>query len=1119
MLNLLIGRSGSGKTAALLDRVCRGARQGRSAIFLVPEQFSHETERLLCEAGGNQVGLYAEVLSFTRLSNRVFAVAGGLAEQTLDNGGRLLLMHRARQSVEKRLRFYAVPSKKPSFLSGLLATVDELKSYAVTPEALWEAAEQAEGAQADRLRDLSLLYGAYNAMTARDLSDPRDRMTRLAEALARCDFARGTDIYVDGFTDFTPSERLVLEQLVDRAGQMTVALTCDSLERGEEDDVFAFARQTGYTLLRMAKERGIASRVESRPVDETLRRPALIHLEAQLFADVPVPFEGDCGSVSLYEASAPFSEVEYTAAQILRLVRETGCRFREIGVAVRGFEEYAALVETVFARYGVPVFLNRMTDILQKPVLSLVTAALDVLSGGFETDDVFRYIKTGLTGLTPEECDRLENYALLWSIRGAGWSGARDWDLHPRGYGQNMTPEDIARLAELNRLRRKALSPLLRLRGSGAGTAREQALALYDFLEELGLAGRLEQRSAALEALGERKTAEEYSQLWDILMTALEQCVEILGEAPMELTEFGELLALVLSQYDVGTIPVSLDRVAAGEAPRMAHKRVKYLFWLGAVDTAVPLVSDSPGLLAEEDRLLLEGMGLELAPGSAGRLAREMAAVYSVCAVPTEGFFLSWPRAGADGEEFRPSFLAGRVRRLFPGAAFGKEEEQGGRFRLTAPLPALDAAAVQFGRGEGEKLLNLLETAPEGRVPAARIRRAAAMRRGALSPEGVEALYGRQVKLSASRMDRFKSCHFAYFMQYGLKVKPRRPAGFDAPEMGSFVHYVLQKVLLAAAEQGGAANVDHVWLQAACKQSVEQYAAQELGGLENKTPRFRYLFRRLLDAVTLIVENVADELRSSDFQPISFELGFGGGGDLPPIELTVDGFTLSVSGFVDRVDGWEKDGKLYLRVVDYKTGRKKFDLTEIWNGMGMQMLLYLFALGREGKTLYGKEIVPSGVLYLPARQVILRGNRDMPPEERRRRADAELRRRGLLLSSPEVLAAMERWEENGVRFLPIKVSAGVIGGDALATPRQFELLSRHLDGLLVQIARELREGRVDADPWYRGPLKGACLWCDFAGACHFDEGCGDKKRYLPGLKDAEFWARVEHTPPETEDEP
>ncbi|MDD4715652.1 MAG: PD-(D/E)XK nuclease family protein, partial [Oscillospiraceae bacterium] len=500
-------------------------------------------------------------------------------------------------------------------------------------------------------------------------------------------------------------------------------------------------------------------------------------------------------------------------------------------------------------------------------------------------------------------------------------------------------------------------------------------------------------------------------------------------------------------------------------------------------------------------------------------LSREMATVYDVCAAPTQGFFLSWPRGGADGEDFRPSFLAERILRIFPSALFRKEEELKGRHRLASPIPALDAAAVRIGRGGGETLLSFLEQSEEFLAPAARIRRAAALRRGALSPSAVETLYGRKVRMSASRMDAFQSCHFFYFMRYGLRAKPRKQARFDAPEMGAFIHYVLEKTLSKAAKLGGVARVNGDWLRAACRESMLQYAQEELGGLENKTKRFRYLFRRLFQTVFLILENVAEELRVSDFQPISFELGFGDPGDLPPVELEVNGFTLSVSGFVDRVDGWEKDQKLYLRVVDYKTGRKKFDLTEIWNGMGMQLLLYLFALGQEGKLLYGKEVVPAGVLYLPARRVVLQGSRKMTKEEYRRKTDAELLRRGLLLNSPEVLSAMEHWEEGTIRFLPVKVNAktGAVTGDALATAAQFEKLSHHLNRLLRQIAGELQTGNVNADPWHRGNGQSACLFCPFAGACQFDESCGDKKRYLPSVTNAEFWARLEEARPEKQD--
>ena len=416
---------------------------------------------------------------------------------------------------------------------------------------------------------------------------------------------------------------------------------------------------------------------------------------------------------------------------------------------------------------------------------------------------------------------------------------------------------------------------------------------------------------------------------------------------------------------------------------------------------------------------------------------------------------------------------------------------------------------IQLLDYRGTALAKQLRALPEYAPLVERMERAARMERGRLTRPAVDALYGRRVPMSASRMDKYKSCHFSYFMQYGLKAEPRRAAGFQAPEYGTFVHYVLEHVLQDETCRGTA---EKKTVEGRIKAIMEDYIREELGGLENKTPRFVYLFQRLVRPVTQVVRNVLDELAHSQFQPIDFELGFGTGDGLPPVELTVDGVTVSVSGFVDRVDGWVHDGRLYLRVVDYKTGRKSFDLTEIWNGLGLQMLLYLFTLEEKGAERYGRETVPAGVLYLPAREAVVQGSRSMDEVQRRREADAELKRRGLVLDDPEVVEAMEPLGPEGARFLPLRVSArtGAISGDALVSAERLGRLKIHTQRILEEIGRELAAGSIAADPFWRGPEKNACLYCDYAAACHFEEGRGgDRKRYLPPLDGKAFWASIE----------
>ena len=1111
MLELLIGRSGTGKTTRLLQRM---GQEGDRCVLLVPDPQSHEMERRLCQVAGDRACLYGEVLTFSRLANRVFQYAGGLGREELDAGGRLLLMYRAVQSVSDRLGVYSKPSRRPAFLSGLLATVDELKSCCVAPERLSHAGEEIGGSEGERLRDLGLICGAYTALAAQTALDPRDRLTRAAEQLSRCDWGADLHVYVDGFVDFTPQQQELLGLLLSRCDRVTVALTCDHLEEDEDGmGIFSAARRTAAQLIQLACQRKVGHEVQVMEQPSPARSPAMRAVEAQLFGALSQPPAQSGGEVRLFCAPDARTEVEWAAARMLELAREQGMRWRDMALSARNWERYDGLVETVFGRYGIPVFRSAMSDILQKPVLTLVTAALDAVSGGYGYDDVFRYLKTDLTDLDREERDLLENYVLKWELRGSRWTQEEPWTLHPGGYGQRWTDEAREQVERLDGLRRKVARPLERLRRNRDRTGRGQAVALYTFLEEIGLCARLEERTGQLRHRGELTLAEEYRQLWEILCGGLEQCARLLGDAPMELDEFAGLLRLVLSQYSVGTIPVSLDRVSAGEMLRQSGHGAKVLFLLGADDASIPAVGRQTGLLSDDDRELLAAFGVELGLRGKDRLYREMTAVYTACTAPDRALYVSWPVQNA-GEELRASFLVERLRRIFPDVMV--EEEGDGLFRLCAPAAALEQAGMRPG------VRRVLGSLPQWQPAVRRLEQARTWERGRLSRASVDRLYGRHVPMSASRMDKYKSCHFAYFMNYGLKAEPRRTAGFSAPEYGTFVHYVLEQVFRSDSWRAGEDGVDPVALKKLTGQAVECYVNEQLGGLQQQTARFRYLFDRLVRGVERVVDNVAQELAASRFVPMAFELGFGGKGDMPPVEVTRDGVTVSVTGVVDRVDGWRQEDKLYLRVVDYKTGGKNFDLTEVANGMGLQMLLYLFTLCREGQTVFGaKELVPAGVLYLPARDVPLTGSRAMDRRERQKQMDKVLKRKGLLLDEPQVLDAMERAGEDGIRFLPLRVSRDgtVSGSGVLASARRFERLERHVDRVLRDICAELAAGNICADPYWRGADRNACRYCDFAAACHFEENRGgDCYRRLEHVSPEGFWAGLERDFPSQQEE-
>lgn len=1086
MLNLLYARAGQDIRGELLERM--GRSDARRRLLIVPEQFSHESERAMCAALGGGASMFCEVLSFTRLAGRLTDAAGGGAAPMLDAGGRMLLMYAALRRVSDALTTYRAPSRKPAFLTGLLATVDECRSYRVEPEALISAGEELGGRQGDKLKDLGLIYAAYRALEAGGAADPRGRLDRLAVQLEDTRWGAGMAFYVYGFTDFTPQEERVLSALMAQ-GELTAALVCD--KGNDPSGIFRPALRCAKRLARLAKDNAVPVREEA--LRRTLpRHPSLAFLEQNLFGPGPVrPWAGECAAVRV-AAATPRQEAEWCAAEILRLLREEGYRCRDIAVCARRLDGYGELIESVFARYGVPVFLSSMEDILEKPVLALVTSALAAAGSDYPYEELFRYLKTGLTGIDEEERDLLENYALTWDLKGSAWTRQKPWDMHPEGYGREFSEEDRALVAWLDQLRRRVIAPLEKLRRGTDKTGRGRALALYQLLEDIDLPTRLAQRADSLDRRGERTAAAQYRQLWDILVGGLEQCALLLGDTELELEEFSRLFSLVLSQYDVGAIPVSLDAVTVGDAPRMAHKEVKALFLLGADSGSIPDCAASPGLFTDQDRDALSAMEVELAPRQEDKLRREMTIAYETCCRPSQRLYVSYA-AGAGDEQKTPCFLWERLGALFPDAPV--RDGGGPLARLAAPDAALELAGQDPGLAEALKRVPGLA----GRVE--RIQSAAHWRRGRLSRPAVDALFGPVVPMSATKLDLVNSCHFSYFLRFGLDAKPRQRAAFQATDYGTFVHDVLEHTLRWAKEEGVPLD-DGEGVGRLSQRAADRYEQEAMSNLAEEPARFRYLFQRMKGAALAVARSVCAELAVSDFTPAAFELGFGPGKDLPPVEVE-QGVRLRLTGYVDRVDQWLHGGKSYLRVVDYKTGRKSFDFSDVEDGRGLQMLLYLFALSREGKGLFGPEdTVPAGVLYVPARTPLVDGERGMSDGEIQKSRDRLLRRQGLVLDDPDVLAAMER-PAGEYRFLPI--GAGKGGLDYLVTPEQMDALDEYITRALRTAAGELAAGNIDADPYWQGADKNPCRWCDYKAACHFEEGCGDRRRFRRGIKAAEFW--------------
>ncbi len=1088
MLSIWIGRAGSGKSARVLETI-RQQRESRPQLLLVPEHTSHEAELDLCRACGPTASRSAEVLTFQSLATRVLGETGGLADVTLDNGGKLLTMRRCLQELQTQLKVFGRPSQRSAFLHQLTTLADEFYAYQIAPETLYRHVADMEGAMGDKLRDVALIFAAYDARLRHGGTDTRSRLQKLHDSLPHAHYLNGKDLYLDGFSFFNKQEESILAQALRRCHSVTVTLLGD--RAGQQ---FQNAAAQKDRLIRMAQEAGTPCRLEylTRRNDTPLS-----HLERHFFGG-DTPWEGDTDAVTLYQAATAYTEVEYAAAQIRQLAQQ-GYRYRDMAVATRSMDIYGPLLESIFRRDGIPAYISRRSDILEKPVMTLLLSAVDAVTGGFEYEDMFRYLKTGMTGVTEAECDLLENYVIRWDIRGNMWLRDTPWTLNPDGYGMDLTEERSARLAEINRIREKVRRPLSALAEGlkQQPAARDKARGLYEFAASAGVPEALRDKADGLLASGQVQLAEEYAQLWQIFCDVLDQFVEILADTQLDGEEFARLLRLVLTQYSVGTIPATLDQVKVSEITRNDRHRVRVLFLLGANDHLLPQIDRDGGVLDSDDRQALAQRDIPLSDATFDALDNELQNIYACLVQPTEQLRVSWPVTDVTGAELRPSFVVERLTRLFPQTKIRRED---GAYRLTVPATALCAAV------EDQQLWRFFVGSPDYAAALSAMDRARRMERGRLSPEAVQSLYGRSIAMSASRIDQVKSCHFGYFMEYGLRARERKKAGFEAPEVGTFLHYLLENVNRDVKDLGGYAQVNDEDLRRMVKDYVSRYAAEKIDDYPNRSARFRYLFSRLRETANTIILSIAQEMRQSDFVPVSFELAFGGRqGDLPAITVRQDGAALSVSGKVDRVDGWLHDGKLYLRVVDYKTGKKSFDLNDVRYGLGIQMLLYLFTLEREGQSYFGYPVVPCGVLYQPVRDVILRKDRDITDQELEAALRGELRRTGLVLSDPQVLQAMEHSALEKPCYLPVAVKRdGSLSGD-LASAAQLGHLGRYVDRLLHQIAGEIAQGNIDTDPYVRGSQVSACSYCAFASACYFDE-TRDQRRQLQKLDDADIWA-------------
>lgn len=1077
MLHLLLGRDWTQNRKVVLDRISQDVRQRKgNRILMVPELITHETERRLCMAAGDTASRYAEVLSFTRLARRAADTMGSAARECLDSGGRVVAMAASARQLSSRLKAYAPVETQPEFLTGLIDGVDEFKRCCISSADLREAAARTEGSLAQKLEELSLLMEAYDSLCSRGKRDPRDQMTWLLEQLEGGTFGEDHVFYIDGFPDFTRQNLAILEHLIRVSPSVTVSLNCDRAD----SDLLAFekAGSTAKELLLCARRAGVEAEIEViapkalplTPVREALFQGALSKGAAR-------------GILHSYRAQSPYQACMDAARQVQKLILQ-GERYRDIALVCTDMAVYQPLVELIFQRFHIPVYQSGTEEILQKSVMVTVLTALDAALGGFEQRNTLRYLRSALSPLSSDECDRLENYVILWGIRGQKW--LTPWTNHPDGLSGIQTEESDQKLTELNEARSLVITPLDRLRRSfqEAKDLRDQVTALYTFLQDTHLEEKLSEMAEELDAAGDNRGAQILNQLWEILISALEQMYDVLGQTCWDSDGFIRLLRLLLSQYDVGTIPPVLDAVQMGPVTAMRCNEQKHLILLGAEEGKLPGYAGSTGVLTDQERVALREMGVPLTGGAMEGVQAEFAEIYGVFCGALETI-----RVYCAGDQ--PSFVFRRLAELAGGEETVPEEQS---FACGDPFEA-GAYLARWDAEDQARQLHVQEA-------YASVCRRREYTLGKVGENTICKLYGETLNLSASQIDRQAECRLSYFLKYGMRAQERKEAVIDPAEFGTYVHAVLEHTCKTVKEMGGFHQVSLEQTGEIAHRFSEEYARERFGDLDSQ--RVTYLFNRNVQELDAVVEDLWQELRESAFSPEDFEVDFGGREGLPPIAIPNGKMNAILRGFIDRMDTWNSGGSIYYRVVDYKTGRKDFDYCDVFNGVGLQMLLYLFALRESGHEALGQHPVPAGVQYFPARAPYISADGMTEGDVEKEREKAQ-KRKGLLLEDEAVLKAMEPGERPKRMDYTIRKD-GSLSGD-LASREQLALLKDYVFHTLAEMVEDIASGNVQPNPYTRGSSHDACAYCPYGSICHKETVEG--RRNYKTMTAQRFWEEIE----------
>ncbi|MDM0528678.1 helicase-exonuclease AddAB subunit AddB [Clostridium perfringens] len=1145
-LKIIYGRAGTGKSTFCINQIKKKINNSptNKLILLVPEQFTFQTENKVLNAIGERYVLNAEVLSFKRLAHNVFNECGGATRTIMGDAGKSMLIFKVLEDLGDNMTVFKNASRQKGFIDIASKTITEFKKYNVNNEVLDLTINEIEDENLKmKMEELKDVFNEFNSRLHEGYVDEEDQLLLLNEKLDGCSLYDGAEIWIDEFSSFTPNQLSVIGKLLKRAKSVNITLSIDevNLPKGESD-LFVATKNTEKRLMNLIQEEGIAFNGYINLNEDIPYRfkenKELAHIERQLYAYPFKQYRGKNNSLRLYRANNNYDEIEFIAKDILRLVREKQYRFKDISVICRDVDNYEKVVSAIFSEYEIPYYIDKKIDIASNPLIVFINSAVDIISKNWTYESMFKYLKTGLIkefrGIEGAEfIDELENYVLAYGIKGKKWM--EEWVNYSSSIlkEEDISEENKQRLERLNDIRETIVTPLdeFNKQCKGKKTLKEFATILYEFLDsKLDIMDTIDKYVEYFKENDMAIEAKEYSEVRDIFIDVLEQAVDVLGNEVMDLNEFMKVLNIGLSQYEMGLIPVALDQVNIGDITRIKSRGTKALYIIGVNDGVLPSASKEEGILSDNDREILLEKGISLASDTRTKIFEEQFLVYTAFTIAEEYLVVTYPLADFEGKSQRPSIIVHRLKKILPNV---KEESEGFKLvndkyeKISAKIPTLNELMIAIRKNyDGAEIEDywkyvydwyLREPKWKERIEYVRKGLEYTNLENNISKEKAKKLYEdnkNKISLSVSRLERYAQCPFAYYIQYGLKAKDRKIYEFTAPDLGSFMHEILDEFTNEIKEK------DLKWSDLSkenCRNIINSLVDNQVknnkSSILNSSKRYSYFTDRFKRILTKSVMVISEQMKRSDFEIYKNELAFGFSKDVNSIKLDLpSGESFYLNGRIDRVDKLNLEGETYLRIIDYKTGSKKFDLNKFYNGLQMQLLVYLDALINNSENIVENQAMPGAILYFRIDDPILKSKGDLTEEEIKSEVLKELKLEGLLLDDVKVVKAMDNTLEPGTHSLIIPANmkkAGDLGKNkALITMEQFELLRKYVNEKMVEICQNMIEGKIDIEPCKENKNI-VCDYCNYSHICQFDSSLEDNRyKVIPKKKDEEIWKSI-----------